>query len=269
MRRLLFQKWCAEVTAGIHTHPDREQTCTELTHHLDDKYHELLAAGLEPQTAAEQAIAAMGDPRELYHQLNAAHPPLSGLIYNLTKRVLIVLLCVTALTYLLFFTLTHYVFHTYVDFDPSIVQLGENERQLAVYKSGSFDSSDGYLFWVSDASLWSAQTINSRQEISTTHHLNVRIESLTWVPWAETPDFSEWMWAVDSLGNYYYAEREDSMASEPSVIAKDYHTGMFTYTHNLWLRPCVSMDAEWIEIHYDRSGRDVVLRIELSGGETP
>lgn len=269
MRRLIFQKWCNDVTSGIRTHPDRENASKELAHHLEDKYQALIAQGYGPQEAADKAVADMGDPLELSLQLAAAHPPIWGKVYTFTKWALVVCLVVTALMYLIFFTLTRYVITTYKDFDPTIVQLGGDEYQLEVYDAGATDISDGYLLRASDASLWLVETENSRGEIFRNHYFNVRIDSYTYLPWAETPNFSEWMWAVDSLGNYYYSEQEDSMAQESSIDAKDYHTGMFTYTHNLWLRPYVSQEAEWIEIHYDRSGRDIVLRIDLTGGEKP
>lgn len=269
MRRLIFQKWCNDVTSGIRTHPDRENASKELAHHLEDKYQELIAEGYDPQGAADKAVADMGDPLELSLQLAAAHPPIWGKVYTFTKWALAASLCVTVLMYTIFFMLTRYVITTYKDFDPTIVQLGGDEYQLEVYDAGATDTSDGYLLRASDASLWLVETENSRGEVFRTHYFNVRIDSYTYLPWAETPDFSEWMWAVDSLGNYYYSEQEDSMAQESSIDAKDYHTGMFTYTHNLWLRPYVSQEAEWIEIHYDRSGRDITLRIDLTGGEKP
>lgn len=269
MRRLIFQKWCNEVTSGIRTHPDRENASKELAHHLEDKYQLLIAEGMNPAAAAEKAVADMGDPLELSLQLASAHPPIWGKLYTYTKWALVVCLCVTTIMYLIFFTLTRYVITTYHEFDPTIVQLGGDEYLLETYDPSCVDTSDGYLLNVSDASLWLVEMQNSHGEIMRTHYFNVRIDSCTYIPWAEEPDFSEWMWAVDSLGNYYYSEREDSMAQESSIDAKDYHTGMFTYTHNLWLRPYISQEAQWIEVHYDRSGRDIVLRIDLTGGETP
>lgn len=269
MRRLIFQKWCNEVTSGIQTHPDRENASKELNHHLEDKYQSLIAQGMEPQSAAEKAIEEMGDPMELAHQLAAAHRPLVGKLYVFTKWALISIFCVTVLLYIIFFMLTRYVITTYHEFDPSLVQLGGDEYQLQVYDTNSMDVSDGYLLTVPSASLWLVESTNSYGEHKQTHYLNVQINSYTFIPWAEEPDFSEWMWAEDSLGNYYYSEHEDSMAQESSIDAKDYHTGMFTYTHNLWLRPYVSLDAEWIEVHYDRAGRDIILHIDLTGGEAP
>ncbi len=37
-------------------------------------------------------------------------------------------------------------------------------------------------------------------------------------------------------------------------------------TWQLWLSGFCSQDADWIELRYDRSGRDVRLRVDLRGG---
>lgn len=267
MRRLIFQKWCNDVTAGIRTHPDRENASKELSHHLEDKYQLLLSQGLKPKEAAERAVAEMGDPTELSLALAAAHPPLIGKVYTFTKWALVACMSLTLVMYVIFFLLTHYVNPAYKTFDPTIVQLGGDEYKLSDYDAGAMDVSDGYLLRASDASLWLVRTRNSRGEIFETNYFNIRLDSITYFPWADTPDFASWIWAVDSLGNYYYSERTDSMEQEASIDCREYKTGMFTYTFNLWLRPFISLDAEWIELHYDRSGRDVCLRIDLSGGE--
>ena len=47
----------------------------ELTAHLEDHAEALAAKGLAPDMAAEQAVAAMGDPYELGRALDRAHPP--------------------------------------------------------------------------------------------------------------------------------------------------------------------------------------------------
>jgi len=36
---------------------------------------------------------------------------------------------------------------------------------------------------------------------------------------------------------------------------------------DLWLNNFSSQEAQWIELRYDRDGRDIRLRIDLNGGE--
>ena len=35
----------------------------------------------------------------------------------------------------------------------------------------------------------------------------------------------------------------------------------------MWLSGYVSQEAQWIELRYQRAGRNLVLRIDLEGGE--
>lgn len=268
MRRLVFQKWCNEVTSGIHTHPDREHVSKELSHHLEDKYQALVAQGVAPKEATEKAIADMGDPTELTLQLAAAHRPLWGKVYAATQWITAALLLFTLVIYGLHVVHTKYIAPPYEPFDADEVkQLGGEEYLLQTYDPDCAATSDGYYLRISEASLWLVEYTDSAGVLQQTHYCNFQLKTFNMLPWAPEPDFAGWFWAVDDLGNYYYSEHEDSMDQEPSIGVSDYHTGMFTYVHDLWLRPYVSTEASWIELHYDRSGRDIVLRIDLTGGE--
>ena len=94
----------------------------------------------------------------------------------------------------------------------------------------------------------------------------VRLRITKPVPWADTPDMYLWFWAVDSLGNTYRSYAETDHRS-PSLVAGDLNYDPFGITFDLKLVDCVSRDAEWIELRYDRNGRDFVLRIGLTGGD--
>jgi hypothetical protein len=75
-----------------------------------------------------------------------------------------------------------------------------------------------------------------------------------------TEDF----WAVDSLGNYYYPY--SAVAFDlPRVIrgGSSATAGIYNATMALTL---FDADAQWVEIRYDRDGRDLVFRIDLTGG---
>lgn len=39
-----------------------------------------------------------------------------------------------------------------------------------------------------------------------------------------------------------------------------------TCIYEMELTDFLSQDAQWIDLHYDRAGRDMVLRIDLTGG---
>ena len=73
-------------------------------------------------------------------------------------------------------------------------------------------------------------------------HGSVEISEMVlrdWVGQYGEPGFYQWAIVLDSLG-----EPVGSIA----VVARD-------------------DNAQWVELHYDRDGRDIVLRIDLTGGE--
>lgn len=268
MRRLIFHRWCTEATAGIQTNPDREQVSRELFNHIEDHYQALISQGVDPKAAEQQALDAMGDVHELALELAAIHRPLTGKLYIFTKWAMVAFLCMAMVGYGFHFLMTRYVAPAYDKFDSyAVPSLGDNEQQLFSAEPNCFDYSDGYFLSVPRAALWTAEYTDSYGNTKEVFHLNCQLKSFTFIPWAEEPGFARWIWAEDNLGNYYYCRGEDSMASEPSITVKDYHTGMFTYTHDLWLHPYVSQEAQWIELHYDRAGRDIVLHIDLTGGD--
>ena len=75
MSNLAFDTFCARVCSAIRWKPARKLAQAELTAHLEDHAQALAAKGLAPDLAAERAVAAMGDPYELGHALDRAHPP--------------------------------------------------------------------------------------------------------------------------------------------------------------------------------------------------
>ena len=84
--------------------------------------------------------------------------------------------------------------------------------------------------------------------------------------WSEQADIGRWFWAEDSAGNYYYSFYE-AYDSEKHVRGNNYRTGLFTETYEMWLSGYEGEDLQWVDLHYDRSGRDLVLRIDLTGGD--
>lgn len=269
MRKLLFQRWCSRAVSGILTSPDRENVSQELYDHLEDAYQSLVAAGIDPKAAQEQAVAAMGSAEELAPQLAAVHRPFWGRLELVCRKALVILSAVTLLLFG-FYVLENFFFDpAFQKFDPNAgLSLSGNTQQKLYLEPQCSAASDGYILTVTRASLWE-RTYQSQGETRQQDYCNIQIEVFNPLPWADVPDFSKWYWAVDSLGNYYYSAGEDSFDNECSIQATDYRTGLFTTIQDLWLSPCVSQEAQWIELHYDRSGRNIVLHIDLTGGEQP
>ena len=86
--------------------------------------------------------------------------------------------------------------------------------------------------------------------------------------WAELDDIPyRDFWAVDSLGNVYCTSSVSGYTTQSWVSGDLERTGFFTYPMNLYLTNFCSQDADWLELRYDRNGRDIRLRIDLTGGE--
>ena len=70
-----FNDFCGRVCRRVRFRPDRAAITAELTAHLEDHMDALVARGFPPETAARQAVAAMGDPYALGAELDRTHPP--------------------------------------------------------------------------------------------------------------------------------------------------------------------------------------------------
>lgn len=265
MRKLLFQRWCSKAVSGIRCSPERETVSQELFDHMEDLYQTLTAEGVDPKEAQHRAVAAMGSAEELAPQLAAIHRPFWGMLELFCRRALVILAFITLLSFG-FFVLENFFFDPMLqEFDPDAgLSLSGNLRQTGIIEADAMASSDGYSISIDRVSLWERS-----QDSDCRYYCNIQIKVFNPLPWADVPEFSGWYWAEDSLGNYYYSSNEDSSGKESSIQATDYRTGFFTTVQDLWLSPWVSQEAQWIQLHYDRSGRDIVLYIALSGGEQP
>ena len=92
-----FSQFCDQVVRRVRWFPARGSIAAELRAHLEDHAAALMERGTPEEEAAEQAVAAMGDPEALGRQLNRAHPPLLHLSVLVTGTVLFLLLAVYGL----------------------------------------------------------------------------------------------------------------------------------------------------------------------------
>ena len=268
MRKLLFQSWCNRATSGIHVSPDREIVSRELFDHMEDHYQSLIAQGISEGDAKAQTVAAMGNPDALAPMLAAEHPPFWTRLLHFLRRALLILCCVTLLMFGFYILETEFFDPVRQSFNPAGEPNISGETQLlSSGEPGVRTVSDGYTLTIDYAAHWRRTYPSTNGETLTRDYLNLQVTARTPIPWASAPGHAQWFWAVDSLGNYYYSAYEDSLASEPAVAVENYHTGVFTYVHDFWLSPYVSQEAEWIELHYDRDGRSVILHLDLQGGD--
>ena len=142
------------------------------------------------------------------------------------------------------------------------------------------DESDGYTFTVPAAAVQSNKAFVSREEYegevyeyaveeNTALHLTVRATSL--LPSTEGCAAFRDFYAVDDLGNYYWSSDDPEVIytwqTQRSLRGNFHATGLWTSEYEASISE-VDRSASWIELRYDRDGRDVRLRIDLTGGES-
>ncbi len=245
-----FDDWCYHAVAQIRFKPDRQAVFQELKAHMEDHYEYLLSTGYTSEDAKRLAMEAMGDPEEIAPQLGAIHKPWMGYLYRTVKWITIPL-CTWALFLLIAFTGSHIHAVLSTANYPALQQKGDGGVWLQPKVSATCD---GYRFRITEVAV-NAQGDTLYLELQTTY----------W-PWMSQPGIANYFWAVDSLGNYY-ACRKDVMYDDVPKVA--YQGGFYSQgfdSNQLEVRHFDS-GAEWLELHYHRDGRDIVLRIDLTGGE--
>ena len=265
MYKFRLDQWCRTAVSGIRYVPDRHPVYQELFDHCEALYDHYTAQGLSHPEAEAAVIKDMGSAEDLIKPLAAVHKPFSGYLLTWTGRIFRFLLITAVLLCGLFICEKIYLFPAFQAFHPEdhFPYAGETEV-LFFLTPGTRDSSDGYTFTLDKAILY-RQTLGGEDNLL----LNLQVRSFHPLPWAEKAGYSGWFWATDSLGNYYYAHNQDSVENSPSIQVTDYHTGLFSYTHDFWINAYISREAQWLELHYDRAGRDVTLRLDLTGGDVP
>lgn len=130
-------------------------------------------------------------------------------------------------------------------------------------------SSDGQTFTVTHVAI-----LTQDDEDYTSLHLRIRQHSL--LPWKEIKQYKalyvseipilHWFTVHDSLGNVYYGLR--CQAEEDSHFFALYQTqsGIFSSDAELCIHN-FPQEARWIELRYTRDGRNLSLRIDLTGGD--
>ena len=289
-----FDWWLIRATKGIKYRPDRQEVYGELYQHIEDRYLDFLEQGMKEEEAEENALRVMGDADEIAPQLAAIHRPFWGYLYSLCKWGFIVLSVVTLLKAVPWWrsyyddiqeptTLAYGLaldLNPYEDVSYEVIHDGKLQytfNRVFYAQPDCKASSDGYTFSISNVALWSVQ--EDDQTVPEPHeYLYIQMDVSNPLPWADFTGVPRWFWAEDSLGNYYYSYFEHALRGdgleeytnpEPHLTGNIYKTDFGTYTYNIWLRGIDFHNTEWISLRYDRSDRDIVLRINLTGGDTP
>lgn len=264
---LSTKQWCELAASYIRFPPDRPAVEQELLEHLQDKVDNFMEHGMPQAEAERRAVQEMGEPRETGLLLRQIHKPYLGWVWKgtcwLVKILLLVVVILTVVWLVDVNDSEELYFNSYNPFDATHYESETASADRVFYaEPWERDSSDGYYFTVRKVAYWEGVAHNQA-----TNRFGILMTVTSFKPWAGYSDIPRWFYAVDSLGNHYYSDQEYIWTNEPSLSGNGTQTGPFTYTWYLWANNYVSQDAEWIELRYDRDGRDIVLRIDLTGGE--
>lgn len=86
------------------------------------------------------------------------------------------------------------------------------------------------------------------------------------------PTFQGWeyFWAEDDQGNIYRSEKNPPSLYADGYICDEYSTltRIFYDVGYISLSTIHDTNIQWIDLHFDADGRDVTVRIDLTGGDS-
>jgi hypothetical protein len=245
-----FSLWCQKATEKIRYGPDRRVVSQELMDHLEDHREALMMQGFTREEAERKALDAMGSAQEIAPQLGAIHKPWLGYLFSTVRAIAVT--AVACAIFLLVVNVWSLVFN--IISANRFDWLPNNFASVDYFcRPNVTDSSDGRFFQVTEAGY--------RSEHS---EFYMEIRSIYW-PNLENWGVFEKFWAVDSFGNYYASIQQAAYQDIPCIHPLGWSTST-CIAHYHFLISNFDCDAQWVELHYDQDGRDVVLRIDLTGG---
>lgn len=272
MKRAEFDRWCRTAVAGIRYRPDREMVRSELLAHLEDRFEAELEHYETPDEAAQAALRAMGDAAELAPQLASVHRPFWGYALTAVRWMLAASVLVLAFILVLFpfrypaasGGATHWFYTTTEVGVVHEFQDGTAWKLMDIDPDAE-DSSDGFHFDVSRAVL--LRYDDDLYDSGDGYSFEFLVEVTSFWNWSRLSELPiDQFYAVDSLGNEYCAYSDYVRDDQLAVCGNLTRNGPFSHTMEMWLVNFCSQEAQWIELRYDREGRDIVLRIDLTGG---
>ena len=268
-----FRVWCENATSGIRYAPDRQMVYEELLNHLYDHYDALVEDGMDHESARKAALEAMGNARQIAPQLVAIHRPFWGYFLRATRVLLVLSLCAALLSAWFWKDVVYHYSGSFDgwNYDPYTATQHEGmyilDTRLFYKEVNQSEKSDGTTFTLTQAALWHVDYTNVENDDHDYDRFYFQIEAFNPLPWTGKSEAMDWVWGVDSLGNYYDCYHKGIRNYAPYIWISSSHTGFLTYTYSMEITDYRSQEAEWIEFHYDRSDRDLVWRIDLTGGD--
>ena len=258
-----FNDFCGRVCRRVRFRPDRAAITAELTAHLEDHMDALVARGFPPETAAQQAVAAMGDPEEIGRELDKSHSPLLGW-FQIWFRVAVWGLAALVLL----FTLPQagtiatelaapidyggYINEFLTRYDEYDIVADLTPGAVWHYEGYTFSIPRALVVRASDGPLNLYYTVKAA-------HSN---------PWPRKPVFWDWLWAEDDLGNVYssYGQVVPYQSSAVRSSGSSSNWNPFVSYYSMWVER-LDPAAEKLTLRFDRYGENAIyLTLPLKGG---
>ena len=266
MEHWKLENWCFEAVEKIKYRPDRDAVYNELLQHMDDRCESFLSQGMSKDIAVIRTVEAMGDPKKLAPQLAAIHRPFWGYAHRITKWLLCIIAIITVIV--ISFSVHDYFNTRQPKRNESWVDQSEDpsRTRLLYVEPNCSDSSDGYTFTVTRAAIQKQDDEYQDGKAYTTTYLALELKISNYLPWAGDFLGMRALWGKDNLGTVYANTRNPYSNTQPMYYGTNGHDNFTTY----YVFRVEIEDPEaltWFELHYDRDGRDIVLHIDLTGGD--
>lgn len=261
--------WCVMASSYVRAKEDREEVKDELWAHIEDRYDSLLAGGVDDERAAELTLEAMGDAHEVGKLLRKIHKPYLSWAVTASKWLLIL----AALVWMYMGVFEGFIGNMVSEYDSRYDDYLENnfERTITLAEEDGdtvflLDVKDtaeceGYTFSVPDA-------MQIRFEEEGLYRLNFGLRATHPMPWRDSPDAAdEYIFAVDDLGNIYKSPVYTGYGDNTWIYSNGCGRSLFSHFYELSVGG-IPQNAKWVELRYDRYGREFSLRINLEGGGT-
>lgn len=250
--------------------PDRRAVYDELRQHVDDRCESFLEQGIPKEEAVDKTVTVMGDPKELAQQLAAIHRPFWGFAYSILKWASILVLGAAFLiglwNYLSpYLRSSYYSRYSSPSYSSGNPYTGEGDafsgKTQAIYLEPEQSFSDsGYTVMLTDLTVWTAPD----WDFARCHFL---VEIISAIPWTDGPMFTNTLRVRDSNGTEYlcYLDQSDFDKGDQLLLEK-YHTGPLQWLCDMHFH-IHGEPVTWIELYYDRDGREHAIRVDLTGGD--
>lgn len=259
-----FVYWCKDALEGIRYWKIRNKVYAELYEHLEDRYAYFLSKGYTEKEAEQKTLEAMGDPRELAPVLAAVHKPHWDYAALITRVLAWALVIVTLCHCIAYFAPEIFCFRSSDTWDPFT---DGGEELVCLVEPDIVRRESGYTFRLEKAALWRtyhSEPTETGQEYFDSLYISMKVSHL--LPWMREQQAVGHMWAVDNNG-VYYRSNWCAVDGEPFVRYMPKFRWFNNATYEFTFYDTVT-DLQWIELHYDRDGRDMVFRVDLTGGVT-